>query len=179
MLGRQQRATVHLLCAVVTRHLFTLRRNPFPDGHRQQHQRNSGFHHRQRNLHAGKTGRLHHHQFTALGQHAQSQQRAEQRRHREEDLNVFRGTEQRIQPGPHRVVAPLPGLFQLVNKLDDAGERHQHEQRHHDGGENGFTDIAVKYTKGLHYTAPLRRKRARKRRTGTVSHRLSAIARAR
>ena len=179
LLGREQRAAVHLLRTVVTRHLFTLRCDPFANGHRQQHQRNRGFHHRQRHLHTGKARSLHHHQFTALGQHAQPQQCPQQRRHREEDLDIFRRTEQGIQPGAHRIVAPLPGFFQLVNELDDPGERHQHEQRHHDGGENGFTDIAVKYTKRLHYTAPLRIKRARKRRIGTVSQRLSTIASAR
>src|SRR5690606_29451282 len=81
-----------------------------------------------------------------------------------------------VHPGAQCVVTPLPGFFQLIDKLDDARERHQHEQRHHDGGENGFTDIAVKNAESLHHTAPLRTKRARMRRIGTLSHRFNTTA---
>ncbi len=42
----------------------------------------------------------------------------------------------------HDVLA-LADLAQLIDKLDDAGQRHQHEQRHDDGVENRFTDIPV------------------------------------
>ena len=74
----------------------------------------------------------------------------QQGRHREEDLHIFWYAEQGVHPGTQRIVTPLPGFFQLVDKFDNARERHQHEQGHHDGGENRFTDIAVKYAKRLH-----------------------------
>ncbi len=179
LLGGKQRAAIHRLRTIVTRHLLALRGDPFADRHGQQHQGDSRFHHRQRHLHTGEARCLHHHQFATLRQHPQSQQRAKQRRHRKEDLDILRYAEQGVHTRAQRVVVTLPRFFQLIDKLDDPGERHQHEQRHHDGGKNGFTDIAVKYTKWLHYTAPLRRKRARRRRTGTVSHRFKPIANAR
>ncbi len=51
---------------------------------------------------------------------------------------------------------PAPLSFS-ADRCSIIRQRHQHEQRHHDGGKMVFTDIAVKYTKWLHYTAPLRR----------------------
>ncbi|SRN41732.1 Uncharacterised protein [Shigella flexneri] len=96
MLGREQRAAVHRLRTVVTRHLFALRRDPFANRHRQQDQWNGGFHHRQRYLHTGKTRSLHHHQFAALRQHPKTKQRPKKSRHREEDLHIFRHAQQGI-----------------------------------------------------------------------------------
>ena len=175
LLSRQQRTAVHLLGAVVARHLLALGRHPLADRHGQQHQRDRSFHYRQRHLQPGETGCLHHHQLAALGQHPQPQQRAKQRRHREEDLDVLRHAEDGVETSAQRIVTTLPGLFQLIDKLDNAGERHQHEQGHHDGVENRLTDITVKYAKRLHQAAPLL-KRARKRRIGTVSHRFNSTA---
>ncbi len=174
---RDQRPAVQLLRPVVTRHLLALRCDKLAHRHGQQHQRNRGFHYRQRHLQTGKAGGLHHHQFAALRQRAQPQQRAQQRRHREEDLDIFRHAEQRVVTGIQRGIRPLPGFTQLIDELNDARQRHQHDQRHHDGVEDGFADIAVKDLK--HHTDPPRLKRARKRRIGTVSHTLSATASAR
>ena len=142
-LGGEQRAAVHLLGAVVARHLLALRRHPLADRHGQQHQRNGGFHHRAGDLQAGEAGSLHHHQFAARRQLAQAEQRTEQRRHREESLDVFRHAQQGVHAGAQRSVFALADLAQLIDELDDAGQRHQHEQRHDDGVENRFTDITV------------------------------------
>lgn len=171
-LGGKQRTAVHLLRAVVARHLVALRRHPLADRHGQQYQRNGGFHHRAGDLHAGKAGGLHHHQLAARRQLAQAEQRAQQRRHREEGLDVFRHAQQGKHAGAQRAVIALAHSAQLIDELDDAGQRHQHEQRHDDGVENRFTDITVQYAK--HQAAPLRR--ARSLRIGTVSHRFSASA---
>src|SRR5699024_12303270 len=74
----------------------SLRRDPFTNRHRQQDQRNGGFHHRQRHLHTSKTRSLHHHQFAALRQHPKTKQRPKQSCHREEDLHIFRHAQQGI-----------------------------------------------------------------------------------
>lgn len=141
--GGKQRAAVHLLRTVVARHLVALRCHPLANRHGQQHQRDSGFHHRAGDLHAGKARSLHHHQFTARRQLPQPEQCAQQRGHREEDLDVFRYTQQGKHPGAQCRVLALAHFTQLVDELDDAGKRHQHEQRHDDGVENRLTDISV------------------------------------
>jgi hypothetical protein len=125
------------------RGLLQLRREKLADTDGNDHQNRPGHERRSGDTHRRDAGGANHRDLAAASERAESHERTEQRRDRQELPGLLRQIQQDVQ---NRVLRGVTADADVVLLPDEQKQRAQHQQQqrpHADGRENGADEIAI------------------------------------